>query len=89
MRLAGSFCFREILDEIVAIPTGEGLQKFSGIISVNQTGRFLMEALAREQTEQSLAEALLQEFDSDPQTAARDIREFLQLLRENDLLIED
>ncbi len=88
MRLVGDFCIREILDEIVALPTGESMEKFSGIISLNPMGRFLMEALATEQTEESLVEAVLSEYDADRETVEQDVREFLDVLRKNNLLVE-
>lgn len=88
MRLVGDFRIREIMDEIVALPTGESMGKFSGIISLNPVGRFLMEALATEQTEESLVDAVLEEYDADRETVEQDVREFLEVLRKNGLIIE-
>lgn len=88
MRLIGDFRIREILDEIVALPTGESMGKFSGIISLNPVGRFLMEALATDQTEESLVEAVLAEYNADRETVEQDVREFLEVLRKNSLIIE-
>ena len=88
MKLIGSFCLRTIADEIVAIPTGESVETFSGIISLNGVGRFLMELLAQECTEQSLTDRLQQEYEVDGETAAADVRDFLQILRTNGLLRE-
>lgn len=88
MKVAKGFCIREILDEIVAIPTNEAASLFSGIISLNETGRFLFEELSNEHTIESLTNSLLDHYDIDYQTAQADVVEFLDLLRKNNLLVE-
>ena len=42
-----------------------------------------------EQTEQSLLNAMTDVYEVDKETALADIREFLDILRENDMLMED
>ena len=86
MRLIGKFCFREILGETVAVPIDESLQRFSGIISVNDVGQFLMEQLETEQSLDSLCTALTEEYEVDTATAKKDVADFLALLEENELL---
>ena len=88
MRLVGRFCIREILDEVVAIPMGERGSDFSGIISLNPVGRFLFELLSKERTEEELVTALTEEYEVDRQTAAADVKDFLDILRNNQLLAE-
>lgn len=88
MRIMEGFCVREFLDEIIAIPTGEVSQSFSGIISMNPVGQFLFECLAQEQTEESLVEAVTREYEVDEKTALEDIQAFLDELRKNKLLVE-
>ena len=89
MRILDGFCIREVMDEMIAIPTGEAAKQFSGIISLNPVSRFLFERLASEQTEESLVAALLEEYEVDAQTAAADVAEFLARLREYHLRIGD
>lgn len=88
MRVVDGFHVRQILDEVIAVPTGEAGKVFSGIISLNEIGRFLFEVLREEQTEDSLVRAVLDEYEVDPETALADVREFLAHLREAGLLIE-
>lgn len=88
MRIKGEFCIRTISDEIVALPIGDNLMHFSGILSLNEVGRFLFEQLHEEQTVESLTEALVAEYEVDAETAAADVREFLEILREGQLLAE-
>ena len=88
MHIIGKFCVREILDEVVAIPTGNGPMEFSGIVSLNPVGRFLFELLAEERTKNELVAAVVAEYDVDEATAVSDVNDFLGALREQKLLAE-
>lgn len=88
MRIVSGFHVRRILDEIVAIPGGDASRQLSGIVSLNEIGAFLFEALMQEQTEESLIQAILNEYETDPETARADVTEFLEHLRNAGLLIE-
>lgn len=88
MQIIRGFCVREILDEIVAIPTGPAALRFSGVISLNELGKFLFELLEQEQTLDSLVAAVTDSYDVDEQTARTDVEGFVQSLRERQLLIE-
>ncbi len=89
MRILNEFCVREVMDEVVAIPTGEAAKKFYGIISLDPVSRFLFEKLQQEQTVQSLVDAVLEEYEVDPQTAQQDVESFLDQLRQHQLLVEE
>ena len=88
MHIISGFHVRQILDEVIAVPGGEVSKVFSGIVSLNEIGRFLFEALQSEQTEDSLVCAVLEEYDIDPETARADVTEFLEHLRSASLLEE-
>ena len=88
VHIIGEFCIRTIADEIVALPVGSNVMNFSGILSLNEVGQFLFELLREDQTEESLTDALVAEFEVDRDTAAADVGEFLETLRSNKLLAE-
>ena len=88
MHIVSGFQVRELFGETVAIPTGDAAERLSGIISLNELGRFLFEQLAQEQTAQSLTAAVLEAYEVDEQTAGADVEEFLNYLREAKLLVE-
>lgn len=88
MRIVSGFHVRRILDEIVAVPGGDASHQLSGIVSLNEIGGFLFEALMQEQTEASLVQAILDEYETDPETASADVADFLSHLRSAGLLIE-
>ena len=88
MRLVAGFCIRNILGETIAIPSQEAAHCLSGLASLNETGEFLFRQLETEQTEASLIQALTETYEVDSQTAAADVRAFVQTLREAHLLVE-
>lgn len=88
MRIVSGFQVRELFGETVAIPTADAAKCLSGIVSLNEVGRFLFQQLEREHTEQTLVGAVLEEYDVDADTARADVREFLGHVRSAGLLIE-
>lgn len=88
MRIAVKLMIRKIANEIVAVPVGAPRGGFSGILGLNEVGQYLIELLAKEQTEDTLVSAILEEYDVDQATARADVREVLEHLRDAGLLIE-
>ena len=88
MRIAVKLVIRKIADEIVAVPVGAAGSNFSGILALNDVGQYLVELLAKEQTEDTLVSALLEEYDVDQEQARADVQEVLARLRGAGLLSE-
>ena len=89
MHIVPGFLIREIAGETVAIPSGQAAHHLSGLVVIYGCGRFLFDLLQSEQTEASLLNAMTDTYDVDEVTALVDIREFLDVLRKNDMLLED
>lgn len=88
MRIKDGFIIRKIVDEILIVPVGERISDFNGIISVNETGIDLWEALKNDVTEKQLIDLLLENYEVDEQTAVKDVAVFLGALKEHGLIIE-
>ena len=88
MRIMEGFHLRQIAGEMIAVPTGPVATKLSGLAVLNETAHFLFTQLQTEQSEESLVEAMLNEYDTDRDTALADVRAFIADLREAGLLIE-
>jgi len=82
MHIVPGFVIREIAGENIAIPTGDAARRLSGMITLNECGRFLFELLQTEQTRESLVEALLAEYEIDRDTASADTEEFISRLKQ-------
>lgn len=89
MRLIKGFHVRHIADEVIAVPTGEVAGKLSGLVTMNETGLFLFDLLKENQTQESLVQALVAEYEVSPDKASKDVSEFLEILRAYNLLLEE
>lgn len=79
---------REVVGEYVLVPFGETALRIHGMVCLSQSGALLWQALQQEQTQEALVERILEEYDTDPETARRDVEEFLDQLRQLQLLDE-
>ena len=80
MHRSEEFLLREAAGLTVIVPVGPAAVRFPGMISVNATGEFLWNALAAEQTLDSLVDALTAEYAVEREQAQRDVRTFLDTL---------
>lgn len=88
MHIVPGFVVRQIAGETVAIPAGTAARALSGLLALNGSGKLLFELLQSPQSEDSLVQSLLEQYEIDEPTAKADVAEFLQTLRENGVLIE-
>ena len=88
MRINQDFTLQKVGGTYVAVPVGETSKHFHAMVNLNGTGAFLWELLAKdEQTEESLVEALLVEYDVSREIAERDVHRVVTLLADNHILV--
>ena len=80
------FVVRTVAGETLLIPVGAATRNFNGMILLNETGAFLWETLHSPRSESELVQTLLETFETDPETALSDIRDFLHKGLENQLI---
>ena len=73
---------RNIAGDIILVPVGDASLEIKGLITLNETGEFLWDALEKAENESALAAMLAAEYDVDPATAEADTKVFLQKLKE-------
>lgn len=88
MHVVPGFVVRQIAGETVAIPAGAAARALSGLLALNGSGKLLFELLQSPQSEESLVQALLEQYEIDEATARADVTEFLETLRDSGVLIE-
>ena len=88
MHVTPGFVVCKIAGETIAIPAGAAARELSGLLALNGSGEFLFGLLQTEQTEDSLVQAMLDTYEIDPDTARVDVVEFLDILRDNGILVE-
>lgn len=86
MKLKSGFMLRKVGGQWVVAALGEAGKSFSGIIRLNDTGKFLWERLSKDVTEDELCRALCGEFDVSADQARTDTAAFLSEIRNAKLL---
>lgn len=88
MKVSENFSLRDIAGEHVVVPIGEAASQIYGIMTLNDSGLLLWNLLKQDCREEDLTAALLAEYEVDEQTASRDVRTFLDRLRQVGILEE-
>ena len=86
MKIKEGFILKSVADSFVVVPTGANIVDFSAMITLNETGAFLWEALKNDVTEEELTSALMSEYEVDKETADEDVAEFVSVLREKKVI---
>ncbi len=80
MKIKSGFIMREIAGDYIVVPTGKAAIDFNGLITVNEVGKFLWDELLVGADEAKLIDGILEEYEVDRETAALDVKEFLEQL---------
>lgn len=84
-KIKSGYVSREVAGELLAIPIAPELDS-SNIVILNPVSGLLWEKLQGECTLQQLVKAVVEDFAVDEATAESDIKEFLQMLKESNML---
>lgn len=88
MKIKDGYVLRQVAGNSIVIAIGEEAINFNGIITINGAGAFLWNKLSEGADEAQLLSAMLGEYDIDEETAKKDIAEFLQKLKDANLICE-
>lgn len=84
MQIKSDFTIQKVGNSYIAVAVGETSKTFHAMIKLNETGAFLWKKLTENDlTEEQLTNALLDEYDVDRETAARDVRTIVESLAAN------
>jgi len=86
VKLKYAFEYMDLDDEIVAVPIGNEVDSFQGVIKLNESAALIMKLLQNECTEDSLLEALTKEYDGSREVLASAIKRCISKLQSNGLL---
>ncbi len=81
MKRNSGFLMRQVAGRYVLAPVGETVKTFSGMITMNATGKFLWDLLEQDQTVESLAQALVNTYEVDIEKATEDVINYLEPLK--------
>lgn len=82
MKLKENFALRPVADTWVVLPLGAESVNFNGMLTLNEAGALLWQALEKGGDREALADALMAEYIVDRAQALADVDAFLEKLRE-------
>lgn len=82
MKVVKEFILRNIAGECVLVPTGATTQEFNGLITISETAKLIWENMDKVDSFEEMVKMILDEYEIDEETAARDAYGFIsELLR--------
>ena len=88
MKLRGEFVVRQVMNDIVAIPTGQTALGFNGMILLNDVSKVIWDCLEQDTNVESMVAAVTDAFEVSAEEAKTDILDFVDKLRKMQLLEE-
>lgn len=88
MKRNSGFLMRQVAGRYVLAPVGDMVKTFSGMVTMNTTGKLLWDLLENDQTVDSLAQALVDNYDVDFEKAKEDVVKYIEPLLPIQAIIE-
>ena len=82
MRIKSDFLLRQVAGTWVILPVGDQTNKFTGVLTPNNSGALLWQHLEKGCREDELVKTLTEEYDVSADQARMDVEEFVQKLRD-------
>ena len=89
MKLRGEFVVRQVMEHVVAIPVGSTALQINGMIMLNDVSKVIWESLKEDTTVEKITLAVTERFAVSDGEARTDVLEFLDKLRQAQLLEEE
>lgn len=86
MKLSKNFILRNIAGQNVLVATGEKAIEYNGLMTVSSTATFLLQNYEKCSSAEELLKKMLDEFDIDPETAAKDLAGFTNMALERGII---
>lgn len=84
MKIKQGYIVRRVADTFVALSVGA--ENEGRVVRMNATGAFIWGLLAEETTEDAVVNALVEKYQIDRETAEKSAKDFIEMLRKEDLL---
>ena len=86
MKIKDGYLLKKVAGDFVIVPIKKGA--FTSVMTLNETGAFLFEKISEGADETGAVKALLEEYNTNEQTALRDVRNFIAALSRAGVLEE-
>ena len=77
---------REIAGDTILVPVGKTVYDSNGLFALNELGAFIWHLLPSVETEAQIVDAVLAEYDVSAEEAAKDVAEFMNKLKEMNII---
>lgn len=81
MKLKYNFETMELDDRVVAVPVGENVSVFRGVIKMNDTAARILDLLKDDTTEKAIIDSLAEEYEAPLEAIANDVHEYISELQ--------
>ena len=88
MKLRDGFILKEVAGNFVVIAVGDDVMDFNKVITVNEIGALIWRALENGKDKNQIVASILGEYDIDRATVSVDFDEFIDTLREINIIID-
>ena len=86
VKLKLSFERMELDNQIIAVPIGENVDDFRGVIKMNETAAKIFELLKNDTTEKAIIDALMKEYEVPEEDISEDVRKYISEFEAKGLL---
>ncbi len=86
MKVKSEFILKSVAGQHIVVPIGKEAAKFHGMITLNETGKFLFETLKTKQTLETLIDRLMNTYDVTKKQATKDVQSFVDILNKHNVL---
>ena len=87
MRIKEGFLLRQVAGNTVVVPIGDEAVEFNGVITINESGKFIWELMQEGIEKEELLEKFMKEYSLSEEEAKEDIRAFIQILLDNGIAV--
>ena len=87
MKIREGFILRDVAGQSFVVATGALSREYHGMITLNETGKFIWQCLEKEMSSEQIVDALLNEFeDADRDVVKADVECFMNKLVEDKIV---
>ena len=86
MKIRKELLKREVGGEAFLVPLGKTVYDSNGLFVLTELGAFIWDLLPEAETEEEILRRILSEYEVDEATAGKDLAEFLDKLRDMEIL---
>ncbi len=87
MKIKEGFILRDVADKTFVVAVGELSKTFTGIITLNETGKYIWQMLTEGTTEEAIVEKMLVDWEgAEREIVEKDVKSFVERLKGDNIL---